>query len=174
VRVVYFHIRSFEGGSPRLCWLRTMSVAPCNMDWLCTDASVIKRDSVWATHRLPDKVFMWKMALGWGRTQSRLFYCHHERWPLMLPPWLMRVMLSGYFPLQGDYWFESLWHPQIWVKLVLWASNVDMRRCVWLIWGFLDDVDYFVVMTWCYIIYCMSYLCMLSIVANLLLLINIT
>jgi hypothetical protein len=28
---------------------------------------------------------------------------HWERWPLVLPPWLTCVMLSGYFPLQGDY-----------------------------------------------------------------------
>jgi hypothetical protein len=29
VRVVCFHIRSSEGGSPRPCLLRTMSVGPC-------------------------------------------------------------------------------------------------------------------------------------------------
>jgi hypothetical protein len=28
VRVVYFHIQSSEGGSPRLCRLRTASVGP--------------------------------------------------------------------------------------------------------------------------------------------------
>jgi hypothetical protein len=29
LRVFYIHIRSFEGGSPRLCRLRTTSVGPC-------------------------------------------------------------------------------------------------------------------------------------------------
>jgi hypothetical protein len=57
-----------------------------------------RRDSVWATHGLPVEVFTWKMTLGWGRTWSRLFDSHCERWPLMLPSWLMCVMLSGYFP----------------------------------------------------------------------------
>jgi hypothetical protein len=35
VRVVCFHVRSFEGGSPRLCQLRTASVGPCgtSMDY---------------------------------------------------------------------------------------------------------------------------------------------
>jgi hypothetical protein len=28
--MVYFHIRSFEGGSPRLCQLRTNCLAPVN------------------------------------------------------------------------------------------------------------------------------------------------
>jgi hypothetical protein len=30
VRVVYFHIQSSEGGSPRLCRLRTDRLAPVN------------------------------------------------------------------------------------------------------------------------------------------------
>jgi hypothetical protein len=29
VRVVCFHVQSSEGGSPRLCQLRTVSVGPC-------------------------------------------------------------------------------------------------------------------------------------------------
>jgi hypothetical protein len=124
---------------------------------------MIRRDSVRPTHRLPDEVFAWKTTLGRGRTRSWLFDSHHIRWSLVLPLCLMCVMLLGYFPLQGDYWFKSLRHPQIWVKLVLWASKVGMRRCVWLIWGFLDDVEYFVVMACRYIIYYLSYLYMLSI-----------
>jgi hypothetical protein len=126
-------------------------------------SQMIRGDSVRATHRLPVEVFTWKMALGWGRTRSWLFDSHRERWTLVLPSWLTCVILSGYFPLQGGYWFKSPRHPWTWVRLVLLASNVDMRRCVWLRWGFLDNVDYCVVMPGCYIIYCMSYLCMLSI-----------
>jgi hypothetical protein len=63
---------------------------PCFMDVQC--------DSVRATHRLPIEVFTWKMALGGGRTRSRLFDSHRERWPLVVPSWLTCVMLSGYFP----------------------------------------------------------------------------
>jgi hypothetical protein len=38
LRVVYFHIRSSEGGSPLLCRLRTDRLAPVNKIELCTDA----------------------------------------------------------------------------------------------------------------------------------------
>jgi hypothetical protein len=36
VRVIYFYIRSFEGGNPHLCQLRTASVGPCgtNIDYI--------------------------------------------------------------------------------------------------------------------------------------------
>jgi hypothetical protein len=100
-----------------------------------------RRDSVWATHSLPVEVFTLKTTLGRGRTRSRLCDSHCERWPLVLPSWLMCVVLSGNFPckvtidlnlrdtlgygwsLQGDYRFESPWHPWIWVKLVLWVQT---------------------------------------------------
>jgi hypothetical protein len=42
LRVVCFHIRSFKGGSPRLCRVRTTSVGPCcNKHRLCTNAYVL-------------------------------------------------------------------------------------------------------------------------------------
>jgi hypothetical protein len=44
LRVVYFHIQSFESGSPHLCRLRTDQVAPMNKIELCTDASRIYGD----------------------------------------------------------------------------------------------------------------------------------
>jgi hypothetical protein len=46
---------------------------------------------------MPVEVIMWKMALERGRIRSQLFDSHHERWPLMVPLWLARVMLSSYF-----------------------------------------------------------------------------
>jgi hypothetical protein len=58
----------------------------------------IQWDSVWASHGVPVEVFMWKMALGRGRTRSWLFDSHRERWWLMVPSWLTCVVLSGYFP----------------------------------------------------------------------------
>jgi hypothetical protein len=44
VRVVYFHIRSSEGDSPRLCRLRTESVGPpaISIDCVLTHAGYIE------------------------------------------------------------------------------------------------------------------------------------
>jgi hypothetical protein len=44
LRVVYFYIRSSEGGSPRLCRLRTDRLAPVNKIELCTDTYGIYGD----------------------------------------------------------------------------------------------------------------------------------
>jgi hypothetical protein len=46
LRVVYFHIRSSEGGSPCLCQLRTDRLAPVKKIELCTDTYGIYGDSV--------------------------------------------------------------------------------------------------------------------------------
>jgi hypothetical protein len=43
------------------------------------------------------------------------------------------------------------------------SSNVEDENDVMVDMRLLDDVNYFVVMTCCYIIYYLSYLCMLSI-----------
>jgi hypothetical protein len=45
---------------------------------------------------------------------------------LVIPVWFTCVMLSGYFLLQGDYWFESPRHPQIWVRLVRCCHSVEV------------------------------------------------
>jgi hypothetical protein len=60
-------------------------------------------DSVWATHELPIEVFAWKITLGQGRTRSRLFDSHHERWSLVLPLWLTCIVLSGYLSCKVYY-----------------------------------------------------------------------
>jgi hypothetical protein len=39
-----------------------------------------------------------RLKLSQGRTRSRLYDSHHEKWPLVLPLWLTCVVLSGYFP----------------------------------------------------------------------------
>jgi hypothetical protein len=44
MRVVYFHIRGSEGGSPRLCRLSTDRLAPVNKIELCTVAYGIYGD----------------------------------------------------------------------------------------------------------------------------------
>jgi hypothetical protein len=43
------------------------------------------------------------------------------------------------------------------------SSNVEDENSVMVDMRLLDDVNYFVVMAYCYIIYYLSYLCMLSI-----------
>jgi hypothetical protein len=81
-------------------WSPTNLVAPMvsELDDTLPRFTDDKSDSVWATHGLPIKVFMWKMALGRGTTQSRLYDSHHEMWPLVLPSWFTCVVLLGYFP----------------------------------------------------------------------------
>jgi hypothetical protein len=80
LRVVYFHVRSYEGGSPRLCRLRTRRLSPeeqalimylCIWD-LWSPANIVAltvtkfndilpylydvhQDSVWATHGFPSR-----------------------------------------------------------------------------------------------------------------------
>jgi hypothetical protein len=44
LRVVCFYVRSSEGGSPRLCRLRTDRLAPVNKIKLCTDTHEIYGD----------------------------------------------------------------------------------------------------------------------------------
>jgi hypothetical protein len=117
-----------------------------------------RRDSIRASHGLPVKVFVWKMALWRGRTRSQLFDSHHERWPLVLPSWLTCVVLSGYFPCKVT--IDSNLHDTLGYGR---SSNVEDENDVMVDMRLLDDVDYFVVMACCYIIYYLSYLCMFSI-----------
>jgi hypothetical protein len=55
----------------------------------------------------------------------RLFDSHRERWPLVLPLWLTCVVLPGCY-LARLYWFESPWHPRIWVMLVRCCHSVEL------------------------------------------------
>jgi hypothetical protein len=127
---------------------------PCFMD--------DRRDSVQATQGLPIEVFTWKMALGWGRTRPDslivtvkgghscclcgpcVSYCQ----VISIARWLL-IRISA---TPSDMGEACSLHPIVEIGTTLWLS-----------WGFLDGIDYFVLMAWCYIIYYMSYLCMLSI-----------
>jgi hypothetical protein len=90
LRVVCFHILGFEGGSLRLCRLRTDRLAPVNkVDYVLAHTGFMEShklssfDGYWVgrhptvlhgwylnsvrdTHGLPVEIFMWKMALGYG------------------------------------------------------------------------------------------------------------
>jgi hypothetical protein len=79
LRVVYFHVRSSECGSPRLCQLRTNHLAPMSkIDYVLAQTGLwgagnivastitelddtlphltyVHLDSVWATHRWPSR-----------------------------------------------------------------------------------------------------------------------
>jgi hypothetical protein len=128
---------------------------------------MIRRDSVWATHGLPGEVFMWKMALGRGRTRSWLFDSHHKRWSLVLPSWLTCVVLSCYFSLARWLLIRIFTTSSGMGEACSLSSNVE-HEMIWLLyWELLDDVDYFVVIAGCYIMYCMSYIACLAYVANL-------
>jgi hypothetical protein len=96
LRVVYFHIRSSKGGSPRLCRLRTDRLTLVNKTdyvlahtrfmgshklssfdgcWVGRHSTILHGwhwDSVGATHRLPIEVFTWKTTLGYSGPGSTL------------------------------------------------------------------------------------------------------
>jgi choline-glycine betaine transporter len=83
VRVIYFYVRSFEGGSTRLCRLRTMLIGPCgtSIDYILVHMGLwgltnlvaltvtelddtlsyltdVYWDSVWVTHGCPSRYRM--------------------------------------------------------------------------------------------------------------------
>jgi hypothetical protein len=129
-------------GSPHLCRLRTMSVGPCcNKHWVVywsiwdlwgpvnlVPSTVTELDETplyftdgigivfgsptdYASRFLCGRRHYGTVGL------AQLFDSHCERWTLVLPLWLTCVMLPRWY-LVRLYWFESPWHPQIWVKLV--------------------------------------------------------
>jgi hypothetical protein len=132
-------------------------------------------DSVWTTHGLPIEVFVWKMTLGYGLPDSTLW--KSMRKVATHDTGVVHVChVVRLFPLQGDCWFESLWHPQIWVKVIRCCHSVEvlfhyvhMRFMVMLNYGYLvvknDDTKN----GWLIYLACLAY------VPNLLLLlINLT
>jgi hypothetical protein len=82
-------------------------------------------DSVRATHGLPGEVFAWKTALGYDGPISTLWY---SMWKVATrDTCVVHVCcVVRLFPLQDDYWFKSLRHPQIWVKLVRYCHSVEV------------------------------------------------
>jgi hypothetical protein len=139
-----------KGGSPRLCWLRPTSVGSewtriwnilTHMghmefpNWVasCVDElddtlprfTGVQWDSVQATHVVSAEAYLWKTALGWGRTQLGL----------LIMSWIVAtrgasgpvcVVLSGLYPCKVDYWFESPWHPKTWVMACSPNLNVEL------------------------------------------------
>jgi hypothetical protein len=186
--VLCSHVPSSEGGSLHLCRLRTMSVGPCcNKHWLCTRAyetyggptnlvaSMVvelddnlphfmddRRDSVWATHRLPFEVLTWKTALGRGRAG-------HDSL-IVIAKGGHSCYLHGLRVSYCQVISLARW-PLIWVSVTpsdmgeacSLSPNVAMGSTLWWIWWFMDDIDYFVVMAGCYVDHYLSYLCMISI-----------
>jgi hypothetical protein len=146
--VVYFHIQSFQGGSPHLCRLRTDRLAQWTrliMYWGIQHlwgptnivASMVTQLDETPLYFMDDigivigpptdyplRFFHGRWHLGTvGLT--RLFDSHRERWPLMMPAWLTCVMLPGCY-LARLYWFESPLHPWIWVMLVRCCHSVEV------------------------------------------------
>jgi hypothetical protein len=142
LRVVYFHIRSFEGGSHRLCRLKTTSVEPCcNKHWVVycriwdlwgpinlVALTIVELDDTppYFTDDIgivfgPPTDYPSRFSCGrwhYGTVgPAQLFDSHRERWSLVCLRG-SRVSCCQVDTLQGDYWFESPRHPQIWVRLV--------------------------------------------------------
>jgi hypothetical protein len=140
LRVVCFYIRSFKCGSPRLCRLRIMSVGPCcNKHWvvyLCIRDLWSPAHLVVSTVAgLDDTPLYFTDDIGWYlghlRTTRRGFHVEDGtriRWTNSLIVITKgghscylhgsHVLFCQVDTLQGEYWFESLWHPRIWVMLV--------------------------------------------------------
>jgi hypothetical protein len=141
VRVICFHVRSSEGGSPHLCHLRTMSAEPwgTSIDYVLVHMGFMgsHKFSSFDGHRvvrypilptgctlgwcvghpwMPIEVLRGRHALGWGRTRFDssivILNCCHL-WCLREP----RVSCCQVLPLQDVYWFKSPRHSQIWVRL---------------------------------------------------------
>jgi hypothetical protein len=167
VRVVYFQICSSVGGSPRQCQLRTASVRPCcNKNWLCigtymTYGGALKlsslmvaklddnlprlmhdrRDSVQATHRLPIKVFMWKMTLGRGRTwlNSLMVIVKGGHSCCLCGP---RVSCWQVISLARWLLIRISMTPSDMGEACSLHSNIEVGMTLWLLWGFLDGTDF--------------------------------
>jgi hypothetical protein len=132
-----------QGGSPRLCRLRTASVCALlqqalscvlthtgfmgshklsSVDdrWVGRHPTVLHGwhwNSVRVTHRLPGEVFAWKTALGYGGPGWTLWYSMQK--VATRDTCVVHVChVVRLFPLQCNYWFESLWYSRIWVSLV--------------------------------------------------------
>jgi hypothetical protein len=139
-----------QGGSPRLCWLRTDRLAPVSKFELCTGAYEIllspanwvasyateteaillylmdvQWDSAWGTHEVSTEAYTWKT-------------CTRVRWALIVSlTVLWTVATRGallarvchvvrFTPLQGLNWLESLWYPRIWVTLAHCSHSVEL------------------------------------------------
>jgi hypothetical protein len=139
LRVVWIINSELQGGSLRLCWLRPVLVwsewtstwnvlthtghmespnwvASCvdELDDTLPSFMGVQWDSVRATHGVSVEAYVWKMALGQGRTRP----------DLLIMSWIVAthgasgptcVVLSGLYPCKIDYWFESPQHPRTWV-----------------------------------------------------------
>jgi hypothetical protein len=82
-------------------------------------------DSVRATHGLPVEVFVWKTALGRGRTRPDALIVIAKgghSWCLCGS----RVSCCQVISLARLYWFKSLWHPRIRVMLVRYCHSVEV------------------------------------------------
>jgi hypothetical protein len=107
-------------------------VARRSSSWTITylTSRMIRRDSVWATHRLPPEVFALKTSLGRGRTwpDSLIVIAKGSH---LFAFMATCVVLSGYFPCKVDYWFESLRHPRIWMRACSLRSNTKPQMLWW-------------------------------------------
>jgi hypothetical protein len=139
-----------QGGSPRLCRLRTERLASVSKFELCTGAYGIlwgpanwvalcaaemeailpyligvQWDSAWATHGVSAEAFAWKT-------------CTRVRWALIVSlTVLWTVATSGAFlahvcrvvrllPLQDLNWLKSPWYPRILVTLARCSHSVEL------------------------------------------------
>jgi hypothetical protein len=150
LRVVWIINSELQGGSPRLCRLRSALVGSEwtsiwnilmhtghmeSPNWVasCVDEldNTLPRfigvqwDSVQASHDVSTEAYTWKTALRQGTTQPGF----------LVTSWMVAtrgasgptcVVLSGLNPCKVDYWFESLWHPQTWVMACSPNLNVEL------------------------------------------------
>jgi hypothetical protein len=160
LRVICFHIQSFEGDSPRLCRLRIASIGPCcNKHWVVywpirdlwgptnLVASTVDKLDDTPLYFTDDIEIVFGPPMNYP-SRFRVEDGTRVRWVRL--NYLIVIMKGGHScclrgshvsccqinTFQGDYWFEFLWHTRIWVRLV---HCVQMQKCyitifTWNLW----------------------------------------
>jgi hypothetical protein len=137
-----------QGGSPRLCRLRTDHLAPVSKFELCTGTygilwgptnwvascvaetevilpylTGVHQDSPWATHGVSTEAYMWKTCT---RVRWSLIIFLTALWTVATRGALLARMcrVVRLIPLQGLNWLESPQYPRIWVTLARCSHSV--------------------------------------------------
>jgi hypothetical protein len=81
----------------------------------------------------------------WDPTQ--LFDRCRKLW-LHVGSWRPCICVLPGYPLQGVYWFESPWHPQIWVMAWSLCPNVEVQTPLCLYENYVNDMTTWLLRKW--------------------------
>jgi hypothetical protein len=159
-----------QGGSPHLCRLRPASVEPCwtsiwmywriqdteSPNWIASCAAEMKAILPYLTDVngivhgpltvCPSRHTLGRHALGWGGPWSSP-WLRRKLLPLVVSSGPACVVLSGLYPCNVDYWFESPRHPRTWVMACSLCLNVKLSTSYFCDNNYVKN-DYLVVMVY--------------------------